>query len=156
MENVAIFIGNTQIRWSTLIVICAVFVWFSVSYSLHVSHGGKRYVMFVCLPYMVFFSLLFGRAIHWYSHSELYKSTEDAFYSLWTGDFSYGSYDMPGILLAALLTAVLCGRLIGSGGTRRLLDTFSPGLALGLGIVYLADRFGTAARSKMVFPLSGC
>ena len=155
MENVAIFIGNTQIRWSTLIVICAVFVWFSVSYSLHVSHGGKRYVMFVCLPYMVFFSLLFGRAIHWYSHSELYKSTEDAFYSLWTGDFSYGSYDMPGILLAALLTAVLCGRLIGSGGTRRLLDTFSPGLALGLGIVYLADRFGTAARSKMVFPLSG-
>ena len=81
MENVAIFIGNTQIRWSTLIVICAVFVWLSVSYSLHVSHGGKRYVMFVCLPYMVFFSVLFGRAIHWYSHSELYKSAEDAVYS---------------------------------------------------------------------------
>lgn len=154
MENVAIFIGNTQIRWSALIVICAVFVWFSVSYSLHVSHGGKRYVMFVCLPYMVFFSLLFGRAIHWYSHSELYKSAEDAFYSLWTGNFSYGSYDMPGIILAALLTAVLCGRLIGSGGTRRLLDAFSPGLALGMGIIYLADRFGTAARSKMVFSLS--
>ena len=154
MENVAIFIGNTQIRWSALIVICAVFVWFSVSYSLHVSHGGKRYVMFVCLPYMVFFSLLFGRAIHWYSHSELYKSAEDAFYSLWTGNFSYGSYDMPGIILAALLTAVLCGRLIGSGGTRRLLDAFSPGLALGMGLIYLADRFGTAARSKMVFSLS--
>ena len=154
MENVAIFIGNTQIRWSTLLVICAVFVWFSVSYSLHVSHGGKRYVMFVSLPYMVFFSLLFGRAIHWYSHSELYKSAEDAFYSLWTGNFSYGSYDMPGIILAALLTAVLCGRLIGSGGTRRLLDAFSPGLALGMGIIYLADRFGTAARSKMVFSLS--
>ncbi len=136
-------------------MICAVFVWFSVSYSLLVSHGGKRYVMFVCLPFMVFFSLLFGRAIHWYSHSELYKSAEDAFYSLWTGDFSYGSYDMPGILLAALLTAVLCGRLIGSGGTRRLLDAFSPGLALGMGIIYLADRFGTAARSKMVFTLSG-
>ncbi len=155
MENAAIFIGNTQIRWSTLIVICAVFVWLSVSYSLHVSHGGKRYVMFVCLPYMVFFSVLFGRAIHWYSHSELYKSAEDAFYSLWAGDFSYGSYDMPGILLAALLTAVLCGRLIGSGGTRRLLDAFSPGLALGMGIIYLSDRFGTAARSKMVFHLSG-
>jgi ribosomal protein S18 acetylase RimI-like enzyme len=62
---------------------------------------------------------------------------------------------MPGILLAALLTAVLCGRLIGSGGTRRLLDAFSPGLALGMGIIYLSDRFGTAARSKMVFPLSG-
>ena len=154
MENVAIFIGNTQIRWSTLIVICAVFVWFSVSYSLHVSHGGKRYVMFVCLPYMVFFSMLFGRAVHWYSHSELYKSAEDAFYSLWTGNFSYGSYDMPGFLAAALLTAVLCGRLIGSGGTRRLLDAFSPGLALGLGLIYLSDRFGNAARSKMVFPLS--
>ena len=154
MENVAVFIGNTQIRWSTLIVICAVFVWFSVSYSLHVSHGGKRYVMFVCLPYMVFFSLLFGRAIHWYSHSELYKSAEDAFYSLWSGNFSYGSYDMPGILVAALLTACLCGRLIGSGGTRRLLDAFSPGLALGMGVIYLSDRFGTSARSKMVFPLS--
>ena len=112
-------------------------------------------MMFVCLPYMVVFSVLFGRAIHWYSHSELYKSAEDAFYSLWAGDFSYGSYDMPGILLAALLTAVLCGRLIGSGGTRRLLDAFSPGLALGMGIIYLSDRFGTAARSKMVFPLSG-
>lgn len=112
-------------------------------------------MMFVCLPYMVFFSVLFGRAIHWYSHSELYKSAEDAFYSLWAGDFSYGSYDMPGILLATLLTAVLCGRLIGSGGTRRLLDAFSPGLALGMGIIYLSDRFGTAARSKMVFPLSG-
>ena len=154
MENVAVFIGNTQIRWSTLIVICAVFVWFSVSYSLYVSHGGKRYVMFVCLPYMVFFSLVFGRAVHWYSHSELYKGVEDAFYSLWTGNFSYGSYDMPGILAAALLTAFLCGRLIGSSGTRRLLDAFSPGLALGMGIIYLSDRFGNAARSKMVFSLS--
>ena len=78
MEPTAIILGNTEIRWSSILIVLSVLGWFSYAYSVYVANGGKRLAMCVLGPLAVVLSYFSSRFIYWYCHIEQYASFKEA------------------------------------------------------------------------------
>ena len=146
MSPIAILSGEATIYWSSLVIAFGLAACLCLSLALYLPHGGRSagMALFMCLT--VFFSVPLCRILHWYCHMEQYGSIMAAL-----TDFSIGSYCIPGILPAALLSALLVYKLGFADSIGKLLDAFVPGACLGLAFIRLSALFDVTCRGKMSF-----
>ncbi|MBQ7895248.1 MAG: prolipoprotein diacylglyceryl transferase [Oscillospiraceae bacterium] len=145
MEPIAIYIGNTIIYWSSIIICLAVAAWFALSYSLYTANGGSRDAMWVFLPIAVFLSVLFSRFIHWYCHTEQYNGMIAAL-----RDYSTGGFCLPGVMLGVALAVLIVKKLRLAESAAEFFDALAPGAALGFALIRLSSLFTSFCRGKIV------
>lgn len=145
MENIAIYINNTAIYWSAIVICLAAAACFAMTLALYLPTGGRAGTVFVMIPIAVILSVLFSRLIHWYCHGEQYSGFINAMV-----DYSSGGYCLPGVLLGTWLAAVIVGKLGFTDNISRLLDCMAPGSALGIALIRLSALFNNSCRSKIV------
>jgi len=145
MEATAIILGETEIRWRSILIVLSVFVWFFYAWSVYVANGGKRLAMLILGPLAVVFSYYSSRFIYWYCHIEQYSSFGEA------TSLSAGGYAMLGILPGIFLAAVLVRLTRLDKDLLALLDALSPATTLVIGLLYLIPLFDDSCRGKIIF-----
>jgi len=145
MNQIAISIGETAIYWNSIIIALGILACFALSMALYTSHGGRASSMFVMLAFSLLLSIFLSRFLHWYCHEDQYKG-------LWhcLKDYSVGSFCVPGILFAVLISAKLTELLGFAESSKGLLDAVAPGEALCIALIRLSCLFTNGGRSKIV------
>ncbi len=145
MEPIAIILGETEIRWSSILIVLCVFAWFFYAYSVYVANGGKRLAMLLLGPLAVVFSYYSSRFIYWYCHIEQYSSFREA------TSLSAGGYAMLGIIPGIFLAAVLVRLVRLDKNLLALLDALMPATTMVIGLLYLIPLFDDSCRGKIIF-----
>lgn len=145
MNPIAIYSGGTTIYWSAIIICLAVAAWFSLSFALYTSRGGKGAALWLLLPLATLLSVLFSRAIHWYCHPEQYAGFMGAL-----TDYSNGGYCLPGMLLGVFLAVIIVEKLRFADSAPKLFDALAPGAALGIALIRLSALFNSSCRSTII------
>ena len=102
MNTVAFYWGSMIIYWSSVVIALGTVCCIALTLALYTARGGKAGSVFALTPIAICFSLILSRFIHWYCHTEQYKSLVSAMTS-----FSSGNYCMPGVLIGVLLAVLL-------------------------------------------------
>lgn len=144
MNTIAAVYGSTVIYWNSLIIVLGIAAGLCLSLSLCRIQSVSKAAVVSCFPFLLLFSLAFGRFLHWYSNSELYTSFASAMMN-----HRLGGYCIVGVVPAALLSARIV-RLFGlTKRTGALLDVIAPGMTLALAFVRLSALFAAFCRSKV-------
>ena len=143
MNTVAFYWGSMIIYWSSVVIALGTVCCIALTLALYTARGGKAGSVFALTPIAICFSLILARFIHWYCHTEQYKSLVSAMTS-----FSSGNYCMPGVLIGVLLAVLL---LKGVGTVKKvtlLLDCLVPGFTVLTVFIRLSAFFNSTCRSK--------
>ena len=145
METIAVYIGNTGIYWSSIVIVLGVMAGFCLAYAIYTGYGGRGSTMFAMQAFSLVLSVLISRFLHFYSHQEQY----DGLFKAIT-DYSGGSFFFPGVILGVMAGAAI-GHLFGyRESVAGILDATAPGLALTFAIIRLSALFTTACRGRIV------
>lgn len=144
MNSIAVYIGDTAVYWSSVLIVLGTAAGFLLSYSIYTSHSGRGSGMWVMLAFSIVLGVLLSRLIHAWCHQEQY----DGLYKALT-DYSAGSYFLPGALLGVMLAALLVRGMRFAESSAGLLDAAAPGLALTVAFIRLSALFTTACRSRI-------
>ena len=144
LNNIAFFNGKVTVYWSGIVIALGIIAGFCLIYSLYSSHNRNSGAVFVFLPIAVVLSVIFCRAIHWYTHIEQYES----FFKAMT-DYSGGSYYLQGSLLGVFLAAVIVKSMNLVDDRGELMDAIAPGYALTIALIRLSCLFNNSDRGKM-------
>lgn len=145
MNEIAVFTGSLTIYWSSIVICLGIAAGLCLTLALYPMDHRHNTAVWVFFPIALALSVLLSRTIHWYSHIEQYESLTAAL-----TDFTSGGYCVQGIIIGAVLAALLVRlvRLTPSAG--ELLDAAAPGLALCLAIIRLSSLFNTTCRGRIV------
>lgn len=145
MNSIAVYIGNYEIYWSSVIITLGMIGCLSLTLALYKPRNESTAAVWVFFPIAFLFSFVFSRVLHYYFNAESYKS----FLSAMT-DYSTGSFILPGMLLGVWLAASIVRRLGLVSSTARLLDFLTPGMLLLTGFIRLSALFNDSCRSKII------
>lgn len=145
MNQVAISIGELAIYWNSIIIVLGIIACCALSLALYTSHGGKASSMFIMLAVSILLSVFISRVLHWYCHEDQYNGLGHCL-----SDYSAGSFCVPGILFAVLISAKLVELLRLADSSKKLLDAIAPGEALCIAFIRLSNLFTSLGRSKIV------
>ena len=145
MNEIAVFTGSITIYWSAIVITLGMAAGLCLTLALYPMDHRHNTAVWVFFPIAVVFGVFLSRTIHWYSHIEQYESLMRA-----VTDYSSGGYCVQGIILGALLAALLVRlfRLTPTAG--ELLDAVAPGLCLTLALIRLSSLFNTSCRARIV------
>ena len=145
MNPVAFLWKDVSIYWSGLFTALGILAASLAAGSLQLWKGRSLKSLGVLLPAAVLFSLVLGRACHWYCHPLQYESFASAM-----SDFSAGGLALPGAFAGVLLAAVLV-RLAGlTEDLPGLLDALAPAGALGLTVGRLGSLYDLSCRGSFL------
>ena len=145
MSQIAVSIGEFAIYWNSIIIVLGILACFALSFALYTSAGGRAGSMFVMLALSLFLSIFLSRLLHWYCHEDQYTGLLNCL-----TDYSVGSFCVPGILFAVLISAKLTQLMNLAESSKRLLDAVAPGEALCIALIRLSALFTNSGRSKIV------
>ena len=145
MNEIAVFTGSLTIYWSSIIICLGIMAGLCLTLALYPMDHRHNTAVWVFFPIAAVISILLSRLIHWYSHIEQYESL---LVSL--TDYSTGGYCVQGIILGALLAALLVRLLRLTPSAGELLDAAAPGVALCLALIRLSSLFNTNCRGRIV------
>ena len=144
MNSIAICVGNTEIYWSSIIIVLGIAAGFCLSYAIFTAHRGKGSTMFAFLFFSLISGIFISRFVHFYTHQEQY----DGFLKAMT-DYSGGSYFLPGVLGGLWIAAKLMKIFDYTDSESDLLDAAAPGMALTFAFIRLSALFTGACRGKI-------
>lgn len=145
MNEIAVFTGDFIIYWSAVVITLGIAAGLCLTLALYPMDHRHNTAVWVFFPFAVAFGVVLSRLIHWYSHIEQYPSLLDAL-----TDYSTGGYCIQGIVLGALLAALLVRLLRLTPTAGELLDAAAPGTALCLALIRLSSLFNTTCRARIV------
>ena len=145
MNEIAVFTGSLTIYWSAIVICLGIAAGLSLTLALYPMDHRHNTAVWVFFPIATAVSVLLSRLIHWYSHIEQYPSLVGAI-----TNYTNGGYCIQGIILGALLAAVLVRLLHLAPTAGELLDATAPGLALCLALIRLSSLFSTNCRGRIV------
>ncbi len=145
MNQIAVSIGEFALYWNSIIIVLGIIACCALSLALHTSQGGKVSPMFIMLALSIVLSVFISRVLHWYCHEDQYSGLAHCL-----KDYSVGSFCVPGILFAVLISAKLIELLRLSDSAKKLLDAVAPGEALCIAFIRLSNLFTSLGRSKII------
>ncbi|MDO5445490.1 MAG: prolipoprotein diacylglyceryl transferase [Eubacteriales bacterium] len=145
MNSIAMYIGDYEIYWSSVIITLGMICCLTMTLALYKPRNESTAAVWIFFPLAFIFSFLFSRVLHYYFNAESYKS----FLSAMT-DYSNGSYVLPGMLLGIWLAASLVSRMGLVSSAARLLDFLTPGVLLLISFIRLSALFNESCRSKII------
>ena len=149
MNSTAIYLGNIEIFWSSILITLGMIACLALTLALYKPKNRSTAVVWIFFPLAFFFSFIFSRVLHYYFNAESY----DSFFQAIT-DYSVGSFVLPGMFLGIWLGAGIvrkCGLVSSSG---QLLDFAAPGIILLIAFIRLSALFNDSCRSKIIVNLS--
>ena len=144
LNAIAFFNGKITIYWSGIVIALGLAAGFCLTYALYSAHNRERACVFAFFPAAVILSVIFCRAIHWYTHIEQYSG----FFKAMT-DYSGGSYYLQGALAGVPLAALIVEKTTLCRDRRELLDAAAPGFSLSIALIRLSCLFNNLDRGKM-------
>jgi len=145
MQNIAIYTPTLTVYWSSVVIALGALSFFALAYALFTANKGNPLAMVLFIPVCMVLSVVLSRAIHWYCHQEQYASLAAAIKS-----YAAGSFCVPGILIAIVLSVLLARLLRLTGNAGRMLDCTAPAAALGLAVIRMSSLFNNACRGKII------
>ena len=145
MNEIAVFTGDITIYWSAIVITLGIAAGLCLTLALYPMDHRHNTAVWVFFPFATVFSVFLSRLIHWYSHIEQYPSLLSA-----VTDYSTGGYCVQGIILGALLAALLVRLLRLTPTAGELLDAAAPGVTLCLALIRLSSLFNTTCRARIV------
>lgn len=146
MEQIAFFIGDRILYWSsvilTLAAACSVFLFLG----LYLRDRKDRFIPSACLlPLAAVLSLVGARLVHWYCLPDNYASLSDAL-----THFDRGGYALVGAIGGCLLAACLLRVLTIVKDLPDTLDCMAIGGAAGIAAGRLASAFNASDRGMIL------
>ena len=148
---IAVYAGNTQIGYGSLIIVIAFIASMMLTFSLcpvkensELARFRMRFSFFAYLILSLFLAPVLGRFVHWYSHYESYGSIYAAF-SRMEGNFHEAGL-VAGACIASLISAKIAGRKNGS----KVLSATAAGIMLFMTLASLISMFNECDRGKAV------
>lgn len=148
MNGIAIYFGNLEIYWSSILITLGLIGCLSLTLALYKPRNESTAAVWVFFPLAFVFSFLFSRVLHYYFNAESYRS----FLTAMT-DYSNGSYVLPGMLLGIWLAAGIVSKKGLVSSADRLLDFLTPGTLLLIAFIRLSALFNDSCRSKIIITL---
>ena len=146
MDKVMMIYGGEYYYWKPVILAVAAAAAALLALGVRAWRGEKLLPLFVALPIGTAASVCLARAIHWYCRFESYESLRAAL-----TDLRGGGYSLMGVFLGMLLAFLLVRLVQLTKDLPALLDSATPGAALGIALGRLGDLFTAADRGKMIF-----
>ena len=143
-EPVAIIVGNTEILWSSIIIIIAVAAGFFMMHSLYIANGGKRLRLVFFYPLAVCFSYVIGKGIFYYCHLEQYPAFKSAL------NFSETGFNMSGVVIGLCLSGFIVCIMDIKKSYPAILDGAAPGTAMVIGLLNLVHLYDDGCRGNAV------
>lgn len=134
--DIAICLGNDELRWSSAIIALAVLSAFTLASAIYGTHVGRETGLWIMLPFTVMLSVFFSRLFHWYANPGAYRNI---LYAL--TDITRGGFCLMGIVPAVLIAARITVNLDFENDAGRLLDSLAPSLPLSMGLIRLSAIF---------------
>ena len=145
MSNIAVYFGNVEIHWSSIIILLGIIGFLTMTLALYKPKNGSTEAVWAFFPLAFIFSFIISRALHYYFNAESYDSFARAM-----TDFSSGSFMLPGVLLGIWAGAAVVHFLGLVGSAARLLDFAAPGTCLLIAFIRLSALFNDTCRSKII------
>ena len=148
---IAVYAGNTQIGYGSLITVIALIASMMLTLSLcPVKENGEmaRFrVKFSLFTYMIFAVILapvLGRFVHWYSHYESYGSLYAAFSHM------EGYFHEAGLVAGAFIASFISSGIAGKKYKGKLLSATAAGIMCFMTLASLTSMFNESDRGKAV------
>ena len=143
-EPVAIIVGNTEILWSSIIIVIAVAAGFFMMHSLYIASGGKRLRLVFFYPLAVCFSYVIGKCIFYYCHLEQYPAFKSAL------NFSETGFNMSGVVIGLCLAGLIVCIWDIKKSYLAILDGAAPGTAMVIALLNLVHLYDDGCRGNAV------
>lgn len=144
MNPIAIVDGSLVVYWNTIIIALGLGAGLMLSLALCRDKRCSKAAIFAFFPFVLGFSLVICRFLHWDCNLEMYPS----FLSAMT-NYRFGGFCIIGVVPAALLAGGIVRLLQLTDSVGNLLDTVAPGMTLSLAFVRLSAMFGNTCHSKV-------
>lgn len=144
MKAIAIVSGTLVVYWNSIIISLGLVAGLMLSLALCRDKRCSKAAIFMFFPFMLVFSLVICRFLHWDCNLEMYPSFAAAM-----TNYSFGGFSIFGVVLGALLAALIVRGLQLTDSIGNLLDTAVPGITLTLSFVRLSAMFGSSCHSKV-------
>ena len=151
-SSAAIYLGNTVIRWSPLIITLGILTALAMTLALYKPNNRSTAAVWAFFPIEFILAVVLCRLFHWYFNMEQYaktfgESTLKTLINAFT-DYSSGSFCMPGMIIAAIPAAGITAAtgLVSDRG--RMLDYAAPGLCITAAFIRLSAFFNQSCRGK--------
>ena len=145
MNNAYFMLGDFQVYYSSVVITAGIFLCWVMTLYLYWRSGRNTAAVHVFAVFAFVLSVIISRFLHWYFNSESYSS----FLSAMT-DYSYGSYALPGMLIAIWISAVLVKKTGLARYAGKLLDCAAPGVCLLIAFIRLSALFNNTCKGKMI------
>ena len=145
MNTVAVLLGSTAVTWNAVFAALGALCALLILLALWLAGGRDPVGLGAFFLSSVFFSLVLGRLLHWYSHPLLYANFRTAMTLYRVGGFS-----LSGAFAGTLLAALLCRTAGLVRPLRAMLDALAPAAAFGLALGRLGALADLSDRGRFV------
>lgn len=145
MDRIAFIDGEVFYYWSQIILTMASVTAIALFLGCYLKKSGNLLAGVLAVPLSIALSMVLGRFIDWYSHSNSYESFGAAM-----GNYAVGSYALLGVFIACLLTACLLRLLRVSRNIPEMLDCMALAGGAGIAVGRLNSLFNTTDRGVLI------
>lgn len=145
MNNAYFMLGNFQVYYSSVVITAGIFLCWVMTLYLYWRSGRNTAAVHVFAVIAFVLSVIISRFLHWYFNSESYSSLSSAM-----TDYSYGSYALPGMIIAIWISAVIVKKTGLARYAGKLLDCAAPGVCLLIAFIRLSALFNNTCKGKMI------
>ena len=144
MNQIALYLGERAVYWSSIVIALGVLCALSLTIALFRPRSESLRPVLTFFPLAVILGLFIARLMYWYFSVDIFDSFGEAF-----SDFNLGSFCLPGVILGVWLAAWIVFRIGMVPNTGMLLDCAAPGMALLIAFVRLSALFNDTCRSRI-------
>ena len=145
MNNAYFMLGDFQVYYSSVVITAGIFLCWVMTLYLYWRSGRNTAAVHVFAVIAFVLSVIISRFLHWYFNSESYSSLSSAM-----TDYSYGSYALPGMIIAIWISAVIVKKTGLARYAGKLLDCAAPGVCLLIAFIRLSALFNNTCKGRMV------